>query len=107
MSVKGMEDFCNKTSKSLLVSKNQNIFWIVLHQKIHFSKSDCNSSSNNYLYPLFSIDQITKKYVGFFIPEEGDALAMAHAFYQFLKKNGLEKILLALSLDGENENTGV
>ena len=32
---------------------------------------------------------------------------MAHAFYDFLKKNGLEKVLLALSLDGENKNTGV
>ena len=53
------------------------------------------------------LDQITKKYIGFFIPEEGDALAMAHAFYDFLKKNGLEKVLLALSLDGENKNTGV
>ena len=31
---------------------------------------------------------------------------MAHAFYEFLKKNGLEKVLLALSLDGENKNTG-
>ena len=56
---------------------------------------------------LFFIDQITKKYIGFFIPEEGDALAMAHAFYDFLKKNGLEKVLLALSLDGENKNTGM
>ena len=31
---------------------------------------------------------------------------MAHAFYDYLKTNGLEKVLLALSLDGENKNTG-
>ena len=66
-----------------------------------------NSSIPNKLCLLyFFVDQITKKYVGFFIPEDGDALAMAHAFYEFLKKNGLEKVLLSLSLDGENKNTG-
>ena len=55
---------------------------------------------------FFFTDQITKKYIGFFIPEGGDALAMALAFYDYVKKHGLEKILLAMSLDGENKNTG-
>ena len=52
------------------------------------------------------IDQITKKYLNFFIPEEGDARSMALAFYEYLKKSKLEDILLALSLDGENKNVG-
>ena len=56
------------------------------------------------MFHIFT-DQITKKYLGFFIPEEGDALAMAHAFYDFLKKNGLEKVLQGLSLDGKHRVT--
>ena len=66
----------------------------------------CNWNASDKLCFTF-LDQITKKYLGFFIPEEGDALAMAHAFYDFLKKNGLEKILQALSLDGKNMITHI
>ena len=31
---------------------------------------------------------------------------MALAFYDYVKKHGLDAILLAMSLDGENKNTG-
>ena len=53
------------------------------------------------------MDQITKKYVDFFIPD--DTLARTHAMHLYqklIKYNSLE-ILLGMSLDGCSFNTGI
>lgn len=52
------------------------------------------------------IDQITKKYIGFFIPETGEARILAQAFYSYLEEIGAVDSLLSLSLDGPNQNVG-
>ena len=52
------------------------------------------------------IDQVTKKYIGFFIPESGEARILAQAFYSYLEEIGAVDSLLSLSLDGPNQNVG-
>ena len=53
------------------------------------------------------MDQITKKYIDFFIPDDGLARTHAMHLYQKLVKYNSLKILLAMSLDGCSFNTGV
>ena len=55
---------------------------------------------------FLSLDQITKKYIGFFIPESGEARIHAQTFYDYLKKINAVHSLLGLSLDGPNHNVG-
>ena len=64
------------------------------------------------------MDQHTKKYLDFFIPKAQEncpsceectgncALAHVHALLSKLTKYDLLEVLLGLSLDGENKNTG-